>query len=226
MNSRANQVLDKSTDPPLFESHRARGGRRSLALLSGLVVVWGLLMRQFGGGDVYAVMGPFALVVVGVVQLVRRSAFSTWFRPELRTVAIGVALGVGMTVATYPLFRLAVSIVPTLNGSVAALYRDADATSLRAMAWVSILVLAEELLWRGALLEALENRMAEPLAFALSVLTYALAQLGSGSWIVFALAIVCGTVWTFARRFTGSLVTSTVSHLIWTECVILIFPVT
>jgi hypothetical protein len=116
-----------------------------------------------------------------------------------------------MTLATYPLFRLAVSIVPALNGSVAALYRDADATSVRAMAWVSVLVLAEELLWRGALLEALENRMAEPLAFALSVLTYALAQLGSGSWIVFALAIVCGTVWTFARRFTGSLVTSTVS---------------
>ena len=219
-------MIDEHAESRPIESNRARGGRRSLALLLGLALVWGLLMRQFGGGDVYGVMGPFALVVAGVVRLVRRSAFASWFRPELRAVFVGLGLGAVMTSATYPAFRLAARLLPSLHTTVADLYRAAHATSLRAMAWVAVLVLAEELLWRGALLEALEKRMSKPLAFGLSVLTYALAQLGSGSWVVFALAFVCGTLWTFARRYTGSLVASTLSHLIWTECVILIFPVT
>jgi membrane protease YdiL (CAAX protease family) len=85
--------------------------------------------------------------------------------------------------------------------------------------------MAEELLWRGALLEALERRTSRLAAFAISVGSYALAQLGSGSWIVFALALVCGALWTLERLLTRSLLASAISHLIWTQTVILLHPV-
>ena len=207
---------------------RARGGKRSLALLLSLVAVWGLLMQQFGDGDVYGVMGPFALAVVGVVNVLLTSALRSWFKPDARRVLAGLALGGAMTALTYPVFHLAVRLVPALEPIVRRLYAAAESQRMspRALAWVAVLVLAEELLWRGALFDALERRTSRPLAFTLSVLSYALAQLGSGSWLVFVLALVCGTIWTFARVYSGSLVVSTLSHLIWTECVILILPVT
>jgi membrane protease YdiL (CAAX protease family) len=204
----------------------ARGGRRALALLFALALVWGLLMRQFGGTDVYAVMGPFALVVTVAVRLVRGRAFREWFRPSLRAVAVGLGLGALMTALTYPLFRLAVHLQPAFLPQVEGLYAGASTRSLATAAcWVAILVLAEELLWRGALLEALERRTSRGAAVAASVTTYALAQLGTGSWIVFALALVCGSVWTLERLLTRSLLSSTLSHLIWTETVILLYPV-
>jgi membrane protease YdiL (CAAX protease family) len=60
----------------------------------------------------------------------------------------------------------------------------------------------------------------------LSVASYAAAQLGSGSWIVMLLAIVCGTIWTLQRHFTRSLLAPLLAHLIWTPVVILLHPVT
>jgi membrane protease YdiL (CAAX protease family) len=141
-------------------------------------------------------------------------------------VGLGLVLGTTMTLATYPMFHLAVRVVPALRPAVRALYRAADGPSLHAISWVAVLVLAEELLFRGALLDALERRTQPAVAAVLSVTAYALAQLGSGSLIVFLLALSCGAIWTRARRYSGSLVVSTISHLIWTECLILLFPVT
>lgn len=206
---------------------RARGGRRSLILLIGLVLGWTLLMRQFGGADVYGVLGPYAITVLTTAWLLRGHALRSWLNPSIKSIAIGVGVGLVMTLATYPMFRLAANLIPGLNSVVESLYAAARTTTLPiAMAWVSVMVLAEEVLWRGVLLDALEHRMGRHAAFGLSVLSYALAQLGSGSWVVFALALVCGTLWTLERKLAGSLLPSLISHLIWTQTVILLYPVT
>lgn len=210
------------------ESHaRARGGRRLLLLLVGLVVVWTLLMRQFGGADVYGVMGPYAITVVVMMWLLRGRKLWSLFAPSKLAIVSGLLMGIVMTVTTYPVFRMAVEIMPWLDAEVQGLYAASRTTTLlAAMAWVSVIIVAEELLWRGVLLEALEPRVPRRLDGALSVLTYALAQLGSGSWVVFALAVVCGSVWTLQRRLTGSLLSPLIAHMIWTHTVILLIPVT
>jgi membrane protease YdiL (CAAX protease family) len=171
-------------------------------------------------------MGPFALVVTLVVRLVRGRALRRWFKPEPRAIVVGVVLGCTMTALTYPAFSLAARFMPSLRADVRGLYYDASTGSLGvAMAWVCALVVAEELLFRGALLEALEQRKSRGVAFVLSVLSYAFAQLGSGSFIVFLLALVCGSVWTLQRRLTNSLLSTTLAHMIWTQTVILLVPV-
>jgi hypothetical protein len=77
------------------------------------------------------------------------------------------------------------------------------------------ILVAEELLWRGLLVDELRAFMPRALSEACSVLIYAFAQLGSGSFIVFALAVVCGSIWTAERRVTGSLLAPLIvaSHL-------------
>jgi membrane protease YdiL (CAAX protease family) len=206
--------------------HATRGGKRSLALLMALVVVWGLLMRQFGSGDVYAVMGPFALVVCFAVRLVRGQALRDWFAPQPRAIVVGLVVGAAMTALTYPVFHFAVQTWPELFSDVQRLYQKASTRSLgSALAWVTVLVVAEELLWRGALLEALRARTSRTAAIAISVAAYAVAQAGTGSWIVGVMALVCGALWTAQRLLTRSLLSSTLSHLIWTQTVIVLHPV-
>jgi membrane protease YdiL (CAAX protease family) len=198
-----------------------------LVLLGSLIVGWFLLIQRFGEGDVYAVLGPYACVVCAVSWSLYSRAIRHWLQPSWRSVWIGIAVGVGMTALTYPVFQLSVHFFPSLNGQVRGLYTGARSTTLpKALAWVMVLDLAEELLFRGAWPATLRNYMSAPVAFTVSLITYALAQLGTGSWIVMALALTCGALGTLQRRYTGSLLSPLIAHLIWTPIVILLYPVT
>lgn len=201
---------------------------RLLLLMLGLIVGWGLLMQRFGNADnIYAVMGPFALSVLLAVGALASSKLVIWLRASRRALLTGLGVGVAMTLATYPTYALLRSFVPELEGQVAALYTAAHRTTLaEALPWVLAIIVAEEVLWRGALLHVLERRVPPALAMAISVATYAAAQFGTGSWIVMLLALVCGTLWTLQRHFTRSLLSPLLAHLIWTPTVILFYPVT
>jgi uncharacterized protein len=201
---------------------------RLLLLMLGLIVGWGLLMQRFGNaGNIYAVMGPFALSVLLAVVALASSKLVIWLRASRRALLTGLAVGVAMTLATYPTYALLRSFVPELESQVAALYTAAHRTTLaEALPWVLAIIVAEEVLWRGALLYVLERRVPPALAMAISVATYAAAQFGTGSWIVMLLALVCGTLWTLQRHFTRSLLSPLLAHLIWTPTVILFYPVT
>lgn len=201
---------------------------RLLVLMMGLIVGWGLLMQRFGGaGNIYAVMGPFALTVLLVVSALSSSKLGRWFRPTRLAVVSGVLVGAGMTLATYPAYALMKRLVPELSSRVTVLYAAAHETTLaEALPWTLAIIVAEEVLWRGALLYVLARRVRPTTAMLISVASYAAAQLGTGSWIVMALALVCGTLWTVQRHLTRSVLSPLIAHLIWTPTVILLYPVT
>jgi len=201
-----------------------------LGVSAALAVTWGLMMRRFGGSDVYAVMGPFSLAVIGIVGILvhrRGDALWSWIALKARAAWIGLGVGVAMTLTTYALFHMAVVLVPPLDAEVEGLYALTRVERLPlALACTLLIIVAEELLWRGLMLDELERLMPRAAAQTLSVLSYGLAQLGSGSLVVFALAVVCGSIWMLERRFAGSLLAPLLSHLIWTPIVILVWPVT
>ncbi|HTV25879.1 MAG TPA: CPBP family intramembrane glutamic endopeptidase [Polyangiaceae bacterium] len=214
-----------STPAPIEEP---AASHRLLLLMLGLIVGWGLLMQRFGStANIYAVMGPFALSVVLVVVALASSKLVVWLRPNARAILSGVGVGVAMTLVTYPAYALLRSLIPPIEPYVASLYASAHQTTLgEALPWTLAIIIAEELLWRGALLYVLARRVPPALAILISVATYAVAQFGTGSWIVMLLALVCGTLWTLQRHLTRSLLSPLISHLIWTPVVILFFPVT
>lgn len=206
----------------------ARGGPPALLMLvaSGApIALWYMLMGRFGAG-IYGLMGPFALGVGLLIGVVFRARLRDWLQPTRRGVLAGLLVGAGMTLATYPLYAVACSIYPGLRVDVAVLYGATRETPLtESLPWVIAIIVAEELLWRGALLEALARRVSPHAAMALSVATYCVAQAGTGSWIVTLLALVCGTLWTLQRHLTHSLLSPLIAHLIWTPTVILLLPV-
>ena len=199
----------------------------SLALLSSLIVGWFLLIQYFEEGDVYGVMGPFACVVCVVCWAVNPRSFGTWMRVTPRAVVIGLGAGMAMTALTYPIFQVAASLVPSLDTQVEVLYAGARSTTLaRALGWTIVIMLAEELLFRGSFPAALRPWLSELNSYGVSLLLYALAQGGTGSWIVMAMALVCGTFWSILRVYTGTLVAPLIAHFIWTPTVIFLYPVT
>jgi len=91
---------------------------------------------------------------------------------------------------------------------------------------LALIVVCEELVWRGMVLDELTERFGNRRAFVLSALLYALAALptayalrdpvaGPNPLLVIA-AFGCGLVWTFLAGRTGRLLPSTVAHLVFT----------
>jgi membrane protease YdiL (CAAX protease family) len=215
----------RHTDDATVTERRPRWLALPVVLL--LVTVWVVLMTRFGNTDVYAVMGPYACVVTGVCIALSPRELLGAFACDMRGVLWGLGVGVVMTLLTYPLFSATVQLIPSLHAQVAGLYQFASTTSLaKALFWVGTLVIAEEVLFRGVLPRALQLWTAERSALVLSVLIYAGAQLGSGSFIIFLLALGCGIVWTVLRKYTDSLMPSLIAHGIWSPTVIVLFPVT
>lgn len=215
------------------ESPRANDGAgtlrpsATLLVLVALCLAWVALMRRFNAGDIYSVLGPYACLVSAVACGLYWRALRSWFRVTPRAVIAGGAVGVGMTLLTYPVFRFAVQLEPGLEAQVRGLYIGAQSTTLaRALCWVVMIILSEELLFRGAGPATLRNYMPERAAFGVSLVVYALAQAGTGSWIVMAMALGCGALWSLLRYYTGSLVAPLIAHLIWSPVVIILHPVT
>ena len=184
-------------------------------------------MSRFGDADVYSVMGPYACVVTLTCLALSARETLAAFSCSVRSALLGSVVGVAMTLLTYPAFSLAAQIIPGLTAQVAGLYQFASTTSAgKALLWVATLVVAEEVLFRQTLPRALQRWAAERTAFMLAIALYAGAQLGSGSWIVFLLALACGAIWTALRIYTGSITPSLIAHGIWTPTVIVLLPVT
>src|SRR5688500_6607320 len=128
---------------------------RGAPLLGLLTACWGLVMRQFGDGAIYTIVGSYALLVIALVLIAYRKQARGWFRCGLREVSIGIGVGALMTALTYPIYRLSVALIPALAPVVADLYRTTDrAHWVAALFWVIVILSAEELLFRGAFLAA------------------------------------------------------------------------
>ncbi len=196
------------------------------ALLVALNVSWALVMARFGRGDIYWLVGLHAVLVIGIVVALRGGSLREIARPSGRDILLGVAVGVIMTLATYPAYRAADALVPGLATEVARLYDAASTQTLAiALAWTMVILTGEELLWRSAWIAIWEPRWGAPIAAVSSLLAYALTQLGSGSIVVVLLACTCGAIWTGLRMYTGRVLPGLIAHAIWTPVVILLRPV-
>ena len=191
------------------------------------IAVWPLILQSFGGDRVYVSLGLYSLVIIATMTAVGWKAMPLDRGASVRGVLIGVVTGVVMTVATYLAYHLCVALFPGLAHHVSGLYVATRTTNFAAaLAWTALAVVAEEVLWRGALLNVFPRGSRRNVVIALSLLTYAAVQFGTGSWIVALAALICGAIWMVERLWTRSIVAPLISHAIWTMTVIHLYPVT
>jgi membrane protease YdiL (CAAX protease family) len=195
---------------------RASPDGRGVTLLS---LLW-LVVQAAGASGFYLRLLPLGLLFV---WLSHRDDSALW-RPTPRSLVWGVGAGVVMTALTYPAFAFASMLWTGLPGALAPLYVKARVASpLWEIPACLVIVAGEEALWRHLAPKAWLGRGLGA-AWLFSLGTYAVAQAGTGSWLVVVAALLCGAVWSGLRFATGSLVAPLVCHTVWTLTVVVAYP--
>ena len=199
---------------------------RSLAVVAACVLASVLWLIAFSTGARYLIMMPALSVVatsVLIIVLVFMQPVRARLKPKLRDVLWGVGVGGACVAATVVMYPLITSVAPSVADDVRFLYKLMPAT------WASIpiillVVAAEELLWRGALFDALRADHPVLSAVVLLAMLYGAAQLGLGVPLLGVLGVGLGALWAAEAALTGGLVAPLISHAIWTIAVFGVIP--
>ncbi|HEX3070624.1 MAG TPA: CPBP family intramembrane glutamic endopeptidase [Thermoanaerobaculia bacterium] len=131
-----------------------------------------------------------------------------------------------MLAATYGLFPLVARSLPALASETGNLYARflASRSTVSILLFVIQVIVAEELMWRGAFQEWIAQRLpASRLAIiVLAAAGYAIAHLPLGSPLLAGIAFLCGLYWSALRSLTRSVVPSLIAHLAWDLALILV----
>jgi membrane protease YdiL (CAAX protease family) len=204
--------------------------RPALSRLEWLSVI-SFLVWCVGAGLTHAVgvwagVGGAAIGLGVAAVLLARPLLVTLLRPTAPLLATGVIVAVVMVAATYGLYPLLRGQSAGFARAVGGLYTIFRAAGPRwALGTVlPLMIVAEELVWRGVVQEALSRRLSPAAAVLLTSAAYAAGHAPVGRPMLVALALACGLYWSLLRAWTGSLVPGLLSHLIWDFLVFIFRP--
>lgn len=148
-------------------------------------------------------------------------------RVTLRGVATSVLLGAALVAATHAAFALVRLAAASLAGTVRDLYVSIDlgVGRLPLALLTALIVIGEELVWRGVAVELVRDRPRLTIA-AISVALYVAPQLPGHVPVLIAAAAGLGSVFAAQRLATGRLTDSILTHAIWSVAVFVVVPVT
>jgi membrane protease YdiL (CAAX protease family) len=181
------------------------------------------LSRSLG---VWAGVGGVAMVLVVVVLVRARTMLRPLLVPSLGTLGWGVGAAAVMIAATRVLYALDRAGPGWTTAGTTVLYGILRTGAPR---WaidvlLPLVVLAEELIWRGVVQEAFRRRLRPMATVVLSGLAYAAAHAPIGSPLLVCVALACGLYWSALRNRTGSLVPAVICHLCWDLAIMVLWP--
>jgi membrane protease YdiL (CAAX protease family) len=191
---------------------------------STLVMSIALILRQ--DVNVWLTTGVAAAIALGSCLYVYGAELKRLAMPSGREVCLGLACGVLMAGLTQLAYPIGEAILPGLSAWVAPLYsnlRQPPGPYL-ALPILVLVVVAEECVWRGLLIDMLQRRYSDSQVVLLSTALYAIPHLFSGSWLLMGVVLICGVIWSRLRLMTGSLVVPLLTHLVWDLGVFVMFP--
>jgi membrane protease YdiL (CAAX protease family) len=164
-----------------------------------------------------------AVSIAASVWALGRPQLRSLLRVEVRGAMLAALLGVGLVVATHVVFR---AVSHLLGDHVRSLYISIDVDTPRAtlMAITLGVVVAEELVWRGAAIAMTTGRLARPASGLVSVLLYVIPQLLGGEWILVLAAMGLGAVFTLQRLASDRLIEPLITHAMWSVSIFVAFP--
>jgi uncharacterized protein len=188
------------------------------ALVVGGVLLGITLNVENGTWQFYA--AGFVLAATWVTAYTIAPTRARLDRRRTMDAAVGVLVGAAM----FGVFVVASSVLHRIHlfdSAVDDLLKTADSS---AVGWVILLAgvnaVAEELFFRGTLIDAVPRRF----AYAAGIAPYVFTSAPSGNIALVLAAAVMGTVFTVLRMRTGALTASIATHLAWSALMILVFP--
>lgn len=147
------------------------------------------------------------------------------FACRWRDVAVAAGLGVALVIATHGAYAIAERFAPALTSEVRQLYVTIALGHgrLALVGLTLVVVLAEELVWRGAALEL--STASARWAGGAAVVLYALPQALAGAWLLVLAALGLGSLLVVQRVITGRIADSFITHAVWSLAIFVVMPV-
>ena len=142
------------------EVDRSRTWRR-LVVVSVATAAFAAALLLQDTVNLWAVTGGAALVSLAAAAWADGRRLAALLVPRRHDVLLGLATGAAAVLATHLLFALAARLAPGLPAAVRQLYAGLEAPPgpLAALPVTALVVLAEEVVWRGLLVDELVARL-------------------------------------------------------------------
>lgn len=222
---------------PSARSEEIPRKRRSLFAVAVATALMAAVLHSLGSHSLWLTSGTAGAVILALGlwaagrRIVPRLLPGLTGGPKRRfgaSLGIGLGAGVVMVLATHLGFRWLVGAIPFLGPAVEGLYASLQAPPgpVAALPVVVLVVLAEEVMWRSVLLDALRPRIGAAAALAASVAVYALPQVIAGNWALLAAAVGGGALWGALYLLRHDLVAPIACHLLWDLGLFVAWPLT
>ena len=192
--------------------------------LAALVIppLWAIGAWQARTYGLWRSLGVTAVLLAVVVLVVEGRAVVGRGR-HARLWPLGIGAGLAMVLGTEVAFGPVVRAFPTLFADVSRLYGTfGDPGSASALVLLPVIVISEEIVWRGAVQRALAPRMPWLPAALVGAAVYALAHAPVGSSALVLTCLVAGFCWNALRELTDSLPVTITAHLVWDFAVLVV----
>ena len=182
---------------------------------------WWVVSR---GRDVWRLM-PVVLGAMGVAAVLARRPVWADGVTAVTALAAGIASGLVLYVATRAFVWVAAHWGP-FRRAVVEKYAEAATVPLATSLALSVLVMvpSEELFWRGLFQGRLSVAMGAATAAGLTWIVYVVANGPSRSLPILAGAVVGGALWTGLAWWSGGVLASLGSHILWTGAMLALPP--
>lgn len=197
-------------------------GRTRFALVCAAVWLLGTFAARFV--NLWIGVGSAALFLAALVLVRERSLIRSLFTPTPARVALGVLGGLLQVAVTYSLYPVLSGQWPWLARITHELYLTLGATNtLGPLIAIPLVILCEELVWRGVVQETFAARLTPLAAAAVTAFVYGFCHFPTHPMLP-VLALLCGLYWGAWRAASGSLLTPLIAHLLWDLCVFILAP--
>ena len=134
----------------------------------------------------------------------------------------GVLVGLGLYILLLAGYTLLEPYVASSAGEVYLLKMEAEPLYIALL--LIFTSIGEEIFWRGFLLQELREALGTGYALPAASLIYSTVHVWTMNVPLMIIAFIAGMIWGLLYVRTGSLTSASVSHIVWTELVLIIAP--
>jgi membrane protease YdiL (CAAX protease family) len=196
----------------------------AVMVLGAVVEATGWTLVAVRGVSVWRLM-PWVLGAMGIAAAIALPPVAATRVSAGVALVVGLASGLGLYLATRAFVALAVRVA-RFRDSVASIYGEAAQVSVATSVVLSlaIMVPAEELFWRGLFQAHLDATWSAAAGAVATWLGYTAVNAASRRPPIVLGAIVAGAVWVVLAAWSGGMLASLASHMLWTGLMLVLPP--
>lgn len=201
--------------------------RSAVVLLVVGTLLFGVAIALRNSLNPWFTNAALGVLVAAACALLLRPRLSQLLSLRARAIAGAIALAIFMVAATHLGYYLASHLWPALAIEVEGLYANIGPQAppqAITVGLIALVVVAEELLWRGVAIEICEQRFRPITTVVLCTVLYTIPQLIGGEWVLILAAISAGGVFSAQRVLTKELTGPLLTHIIWSACIFSLLP--